>query len=109
MNGSPVDATNTEVPVVAVEANSDEYITEGAKVSKINESRDETEIDIEEERKTEAYKVTLYIDIENTVKIENIHNHHNIHWRTIYKFIQQELFNETDIHPGIFFKHCKDN
>ena len=42
--------------MVAVEENYDEYITEEAKVSKINESSDEMEIDIEEEQKIEAYK-----------------------------------------------------
>ena len=35
------------------------------------------EIVLEEERKTEKYKVTLNIDIENIVKIENTQNHYN--------------------------------
>ena len=46
MTVAPVYATNTEVLVVSVEANADEYITSGANASKINESRDETEIDL---------------------------------------------------------------
>ena len=57
------------------------------------------EIYLKEERNTEAYKLTLNIDIENIVKIENIYNHHKIHWRKIYKVIQQELFVEIDIFP----------
>ena len=50
------------------------------------------EIDLEEEQKTKKYKVKLNIDIENNVKNENIHNHRKIHWRKIYKVIQQEFF-----------------
>ena len=41
MTGSPIDSTNTEVPMVYVEADAEEYITAGDKVSKINESRNE--------------------------------------------------------------------
>ena len=33
LTGAPIDATNPEVPEVAVEANADEYITAEAKVS----------------------------------------------------------------------------
>ena len=46
------------------------------------------ESDLEEERKIGKYKVTLKIYNENIVKIENIHNHHKIHWKTIETFIQ---------------------
>ena len=60
------------------------------------------EIDIEEEQRTEKYKATLNIDIENIVKIENIHNHHKINYREIYKVIQQEFFDETVILPEEF-------
>ena len=51
MNGDLIDDTNSGIPVVVVEANCDKDITTGAKVGKINESRDEMEIDIKEERK----------------------------------------------------------
>ena len=61
------------------------------------------EIYLKEERNTEAYKLTLNIDIENIVKIENIYNHHKIHWRKIYKVIQQELFDKTEKCPEEFF------
>ena len=47
LSGEPIDATNTEVSAVAVETHSDEDITAGAKVSKINESSNEIEIDLE--------------------------------------------------------------
>ena len=60
---APIYATNPEVSAVAVEVNSDEYITSGDKVSKINESSDDMEIDLEEERKAESYQETLNIDI----------------------------------------------
>ena len=61
--GAPIYAKNTEVPVVAVEENSDEYITAVAKANKINESSDEIEIYLEEKLKTEAYQETYNIDI----------------------------------------------
>ena len=67
------------------------------------------EVEIESERKTEAYTVTLKIYILNINKIENIHNHHKRHCRTIYKVIQQEFFDETDISPEEFLKYCKNN
>ena len=52
LTGAPIDATNTEVPVVAVEENFDEDITVGANVSKVNESSDDMGIDLEEEQNT---------------------------------------------------------
>ena len=45
-SGAPIDVTNPDVPLVAVEANDDEDIIEGTKTSKINKSRDKIEIDI---------------------------------------------------------------
>ena len=87
---------------VDVEANADGYLISGCKVSKINESSDEMEIDMEEEQSIEAYNVKLNIDIENIVKIENIHNHHKKHWRKIYEVIQQDSFDETDNFPEEF-------
>ena len=88
MTGGTIDATNSEFLAVPVEANSGKDTTEGAKISKINESINNTEIDLEEEWNTEKYKVTLNIDIKNIVKIENIHNNHKIYWRTIYEVVQ---------------------
>ena len=79
LTGAPINATNPAVTEVTVEENSDEDITAGAKVSKINKARDDMEIDLEEEPKAEKYKVKLNIDIENIVKIENIHNHQKIY------------------------------
>ena len=48
MTGASINATNPEVTEVAVEENSDEYITTGAQVSKINESSNDMKIDPEE-------------------------------------------------------------
>ena len=53
--------------------------------------------------------MTLNTDIGNIDKIENIHNHHKIHWGIIYEVIQQEFFDENDIFPEDFLKHCKNN
>ena len=47
------------------------------------------EIDLEEEQNTESIKVTLNINNENIVRIENVHNHQKRYWRKIYKVIQQ--------------------
>ena len=62
LTGSPIDASNTDYSAVAEEANSDEAITAVAK------SRNETEIDLEEEHNTEAYQETINIDILNIDK-----------------------------------------
>ena len=56
-------------------------------------------IDPEGEQNTEAYQEILNIVIENMDKIKNIHRHHKTHWRKIYKIIQQELFDYTQIFP----------
>ena len=45
MTGAQIDVTNTEVSAVDLEANSDEDITAVDKVSKINGSSDDMEID----------------------------------------------------------------
>ena len=47
LSEATIDATNTEVSKVAVEANADEYITSGSKVGKINETGYYMEIYIE--------------------------------------------------------------
>ena len=66
------------------------------------------EIDHKEEHKTEAYQETMNSDIENINKIENSHKQYTKQRNTIYKIIQQEFFDETDIFPDIYFKHCKN-
>ena len=49
LTGTPIDAKNPEIPMVAIETNAHEDITARSKVSKINQFRDEMEIDIEED------------------------------------------------------------
>ena len=56
MTAAPIDATIPEMLAVDVEANADEDIIAGAEVSKINESRNNMEIDLEEGRNTENIK-----------------------------------------------------
>ena len=77
--GAPIDATNNGVTAVDVDVDYDEDIISGAMVSKINESINKMEIDIEVEQKTEKYKVALNINIEifpklkiSTIIIKNI-------------------------------------
>ena len=67
------------------------------------------EIDLEEEKNTEAYQETLNSDIEIFDRIENIHQHHKTHWMKINKVIQQDFFEETDIFPYQFLKQCNNN
>ena len=109
MTGAPTDDTKIEVLAVDVENKFDKDITAGPKFSKMNESIDEMEIDLKEEQRTWKYKVTLNIDIDNIIKIPNIHLHLKRHLRTIYGVIQQELFDEIDVSPDKFLKHCKNN
>ena len=97
LNGARIYDSNHDYLSVAEEENSDEDTNALAKTS------NNTEIDLEEEHKTEYYQYTLNIYIENTDKIENSHKHYTKQWRTIYEVIQQELFDETDIFPDIFF------
>ena len=97
LTGSPIDSKNTDVLVVDVEVYTNEYITAGDNYSKINKAIDELDFYLKEERKTEAYQETLNIDIENIDNIDNNHKHHKTPWRKIYKVIQQEFFEETEI------------
>ena len=62
------------------------------------------EMDIKEERKTEGYKETVDIDIENINTIEKIHKVYTKIWGTIYEVIQQYVFDEIDIFPDDFIK-----
>ena len=62
------------------------------------------EMDIKEEQKTEGYKETVDIDIENINTIEKIHKVYTKIWGTIYEVIQQYVFDEIDIFPDDFIK-----
>ena len=70
LTGSPIDASNPDNQAVAKEENADDAITAVAK------ARNETEIDIKEERNTEACRQTMNIDIENINTIEKRHKHY---------------------------------
>ena len=67
LTGAPIYASNFYYLAVAEESNDDEAITE------VDKAINETEIDLEEEHKTEAHQETMEIDIEEIDKIENIH------------------------------------
>ena len=62
ITGTPIYASNPDNLAVAEYANADKTTTAVAK------SSNEMEIDFEEEHKTEAYKETMNIDIENRNK-----------------------------------------
>ena len=97
------------MPVVDLEANSNEDTTEGAKDSKINETSDEMETYLEEELKKDSHQEIFKIDIENIDKIQNIHKYHKTPWRKIYEVIQQYFSEETDNFLEEFKKHFKNN
>ena len=81
---------------MAEEENVDEAIAEEDKAS------NEMENDLKEEQKTESYKETINIDIENISTIEKKNKVYTKLWRTIYEVIQQHIFKETDIFPDDF-------
>ena len=81
---------------LAEEENVDEAIAEEDKAS------NEMENDLKEEQKTESYKETINIDIENISTIEKKNKVYTKLWRTIYEVIQQHIFKETDIFPDDF-------
>ena len=70
---------------LAEEENVDEAIAEEDKAS------NEMENDLKEEQKTESYKETINIDIENISTIEKKNKIYTKLWRTIYKVIQQHI------------------
>ena len=70
---------------MAEEANVDEAVT-----AESNASND-MEIDLREERKTQAYKETMNIDIENIHTFEKRNKSYTTQWRTIYEFIEPEF------------------
>ena len=51
----------------------------------------------------------MTIDIKNINIIGNSHKNYTNQWRKIYKVIQQEFFDETNIFPEKTFKHGKNN
>ena len=70
---------------VAEEANVDKAVTAEAKAS------NDTEIDIKEEQKTQAYKETMKNDIGNINKFEKRKKVYTTQWRTIYEVIEPEF------------------
>ena len=73
---------------MAEEANVDEAISAEYKAS------NNMEIDLKEERKTQAYKETMNIDIENINTFENRKKVYTTQWRTIYEDIEPDFFKE---------------
>ena len=51
----------------------------------------------------------MKIDIENINTIENRHRVYTKLWRIIYEVIYHFFFDETNIFPDDFIKHCKNN
>ena len=76
---------------VTKEANVDEAITAEAKAS------NKMEIDIQKERKTQAYFKKINIDIENINTFEKRSKIYTTPWRTIYEVIEEDCFNESYI------------
>ena len=49
------------------------------------------------------------IDIENINTFEKRNKLYTTQWRTIYEFIEEDYFTESDIFFQIFLLKCKDN
>ena len=86
LTGSPIDASNTDDAALSELENEDKAITA------VDKASNETAIDIKEEQKTESYKETMNIDIENINTIKKRNNLYTKLWRTIYEVIQQYIF-----------------
>ena len=86
LTGALEDDSNTNDADLAEVENADKSITA------VYKARNEMGIDLKEEQKTQAYKETMDIDIENINTIEKIQKVYTKLWRTIYKIIQQYLF-----------------
>ena len=68
LTGALIDASNNDDVALAELANADETITAEVKAS------NGMEVDLKEEWRTESYKVTMKIDIENINRIEKRRN-----------------------------------
>ena len=90
---SPKQTSNTDNYTVSEEENVDEAFTAEAK------DRNDIEIDLKEEQKTQAYKQTIDIDIENINTFEKINKLYTNQWRKIYKIIEPDFKKKSDIFP----------
>ena len=99
---APKKTSNTDNSRVAEEANVDEVVTAEAKAS------NDMKIYLKEERKTQSYKETMNIDIENISKFESKNKVCTTQWRKIYEDIEPELFRKYNVFPDAFMKKCKD-
>ena len=84
LTGALKKTSNTDNLVVAEEANVDEAVTEEAKAV------DDMDIDIKEERKTQAYQKTMNIYIENINTFEKRNKLYTTQWTKIYVAINHE-------------------
>ena len=71
--------------MVAEEANFDEAVTAESKTS------NNVDIDLKEERKTQAYEDTINNDIENNDTFEKKKKIYTTQWSTIYEVIEPEF------------------
>ena len=81
-------------------------LAEGGKVDEAITT--DMEIDLKEELKTESYKETMNIYIENINIFEKKRKVYTTQWRTIYEVIHQ-FFDETDIFLEDLITKCKNN
>ena len=88
---------------MAEETNVDKDVIAYAKV------RNEMEIDLKEERKTQAYKEKMNIDIENINIFERRNKVYTTQCRRIYEFLESGFFLKSESFPDDSMKQCKDN
>ena len=88
---------------MAEEANFDEAVTAEAKAS------NDMEIDLKEERKTQAYQEKMNIDIEKLSHMKRETNYIQLNGGKYTKLQNQSFFKKSDTFPDYFIKRCKYN
>ena len=83
--------------------------TDNLEVTEESNVYDDIPIDLRKERRTQAYKETMSIDIENIDTFETINIVNTIKWRPIFEVIDEAYFIGSKIFSDDFIIECKDN
>ena len=102
LNEAP-KTSNTDNLAVAEDANVDEAVTSEAKTS------NNTEIYLKEERKKQAYKETMNIDIEKLTHSKIKTKYIQLKGGKYTKLQNQSFFKKSDIFPDDYIKKYKDD
>ena len=83
--------------------------TDNLEVTEESNVYEDNLIDLRKERRTQAYKETMSIDIENIDTFETINIVNTIKWRPIFEVIDEAYFIGSKIFSDDFIIECKDN